>query len=69
MLERFAKELQLLVTLAEVFMFHVTKTMFNSVISGPSGGNVSSDILKNISASLGGLSTPHHNKETCQDLL
>lgn len=56
-------ELQLLVTLAgSAFMFHVTKTMFNSVISGPSGGsgngNVSSDILKNISASLGGLSAP-----------
>lgn len=55
-------ELQLLVTLAgSAFMFHVTKTMFNSVISGPSSGNgganVSNDILKNISASLGGIST------------
>ena len=53
-------ELQLLVTLAgSAFMFHVTKTMFNSVVSGSSSGNgnMSSDILKNISSSLGGIST------------
>lgn len=41
-------ELQLLVTLAgSAFMFHVTKTMFNSALGGGS-----TDILKNISAAM-----------------
>ena len=50
-------ELQLIVTLVgSAFMFHVTKTMFSSVIGGSSSQNgnqgMGMDILKNITSSL-----------------
>jgi hypothetical protein len=45
-------ELQLFVTLVgSAFMFHITKTMFNSAL----GGGGSNDILKNISSAMSGM--------------
>ena len=47
-------ELQLFVTLVgSAFMFHITKTMFNSAL----GGAGSNDILKNISSAMSGMAS------------
>ena len=47
-------ELQLFVTLVgSAFMFHITKTMFNSAL----GGGGSNDILKNISSAMSGMAS------------
>lgn len=59
-------ELQLFVTLVgSAFMFHVTKTMFNSALGGGGGSN---DILKNISSAMAGMASAPPTNVPKQDM-
>ncbi len=58
-------ELQLFVTLVgSAFMFHITKTMFNSAL----GGGGSNDILKNISSAMSGMAAAQPPSIPKQDM-
>tara|TARA_Y100001970_G_C14255559_1_gene875100 strand:- start:5141 stop:6292 length:1152 start_codon:yes stop_codon:yes gene_type:complete len=59
-------ELQLFVTLVgSAFMFHITKTMFNSALGGGGGSN---DILKNISSAMAGMASAPPTNVPKQDM-